>query len=163
MTYIDKNLMQDEAIICHTLPHWIIFSRAGFWLLLAILVFFISAMYPLGHYRFLGLPQLYQLVPMILLCAAIIAFIPAFVKYKSTEFVITNKRILLKKGFVRRTTNEIILSRIESISVYQGMLGRILNYGTILISGTGGSKDPFMDLPQPAYLRNKVQEQIEKL
>lgn len=163
MTYIDKNLMQDEIIIYPTRPHWIIFSRAAFWLILAILIFFISAMYPIGHYRLLGLPQLYQLVPLILLCAAAIAFIPAFVKYKSTEFVITNKRILLKRGFIRRATNEILLARIESISVYQTLFGRIFNYGTILISGTGGSKDPFMDLPDPAFLRNKVQEQIEKL
>ncbi len=163
MSDLKQSLMQDEKIVCHIRPHWIIFSKAALWLILAILIFFITAMFHIGHVRLLSsLPPLYQLIPLILLILAIIVGIPAYVKYISTSFIITNKRVLLKKGLLTRRTGEILLPRIESVSIFQGILGRVFNYGDLMVSGTGGSTDIFQDLPQPFYLRNTIQEQIDK-
>jgi uncharacterized membrane protein YdbT with pleckstrin-like domain len=163
MNDLKQSLMQDEILVCHMRPHWIIFNKAAMWLLLAVLIFFISAMYPIGQFRlFSGLPPLYKLVPLIFVIVAIIVGVPAYIKYISTSFIITNKRVLLKKGLILRKTGEILLPRIESVSIFQSLFGRICNYGDILINGTGGSTDLFQRLPEPFKLRNIIQEQIEK-
>lgn len=80
------------------------------------------------------------------------------IKQKTSEFVITNKRIIIKIGFISRKTLEMNLNKIESVNVDQGILGRILDYGTITIIGTGGTKESFPDLSQPLLFRRKFQE-----
>jgi uncharacterized membrane protein YdbT with pleckstrin-like domain len=74
------------------------------------------------------------------------------------EFVITNKRIIMKTGLIRRKTFEMNLSKIESVNVDQSILGRILGYGTVKIIGTGGSMNSFEKIRQPVKFRKKFQE-----
>ena len=59
------------------------------------------------------------------------------------EFVVTNKRVIVKTGLISRRTLEMNLNKIESVNVDQSILGRLLNYGTITIIGTGGTKESF--------------------
>ena len=58
----------------------------------------------------------------------------------TSEFAITNKRVIVKQGLISRQTLELNLQRVESVSVDQSILGRILGYGTITIIGTGGNR-----------------------
>src|SRR6185436_11524300 len=67
----------------------------------------------------------------------LIFLVIAFIKYKSTELAVTNKRIVAKFGFISRRSIELNLSKIEGITVDQGVLGRIFNYGSLVVSGTG--------------------------
>ncbi len=62
------------------------------------------------------------------------------VDYRSTELAVTNKRIITKSGLIQRNTTEMFLEKVESIQVDQGILGRIFDFGSITISGTGGDK-----------------------
>jgi len=61
----------------------------------------------------------------------------AVIERRTSEFAVTNKRVLIKTGLVRRHSLETLLSKIESIGVAQSILGRILGFGTIVISGNG--------------------------
>ena len=61
-----------------------------------------------------------------------------WVKRRSTELAYTNKRIITKYGVISRNTDEIKIDAIESIDVRQGILGRIFNFGNLVISGRGG-------------------------
>jgi uncharacterized membrane protein YdbT with pleckstrin-like domain len=56
-----------------------------------------------------------------------------------------------------------LLNKVESIQVNQDILGRILGYGSITVSGTGGTKDPFHKIDAPLEFRKKVQEQIASI
>lgn len=56
------------------------------------------------------------------------------------EFVITNKRVVAKVGVIRRIAFELQSEQVESIEIYQGFIGRILNYGTLMPTGIGASK-----------------------
>jgi len=94
---------------------------------------------------------------------ALISGIFTFISYKTSEFGITNRRVLIKVGFIRRKSLEIFLTHVEGIFVKQGILGRILNYGTIIVNGTGGTKTPFHNIRAPLEFRKKVQEQIEAM
>lgn len=69
----------------------------------------------------------------------------------------------MKTGFIKRVTFEIFLRKVESVIVNQSIPGRILGYGTTIISGVGGSKDPFYNIPDPLGFRAKVQELIDQL
>ena len=80
------------------------------------------------------------------------------IKQSTSEFVITNKRIIIKTGFISRKTLEMNLNKIESVNVDQGIWGRILGYGTITIIGTGGTRESFHDISSPLLFRRKFQE-----
>ncbi len=86
----------------------------------------------------------------------------SFMRYISSEFAVTSKRIIIKKGFIKRKTWELLLSKVETIQVEQGIIGRILRFGTITVSGTGGTSEPEKRVRRPLEFRMKAQEQIEK-
>jgi uncharacterized membrane protein YdbT with pleckstrin-like domain len=75
-----------------------------------------------------------------------------------SEFVITNRRIIIKTGFIARNTFEMNLSKIESVNVDQTVAGRILNYGSITIIGTGGTRETFHNISKPLSFRKAFQE-----
>jgi uncharacterized membrane protein YdbT with pleckstrin-like domain len=77
----------------------------------------------------------------------------AYIRYKSTELAVTTRRIIVKYGFIRRQTVEINLSKAESIQVDQGILGRIFDFGTLVISGTGTSHAPLVGISEPLAFR----------
>jgi len=82
---------------------------------------------------------------------------PLLQRYLS-EFVITNRRIIIKTGFIARSTFEMNLSKIESVNVDQSVPGRIFNYGSVTIIGTGGTRETFNNLAHPLDFRKAFQE-----
>lgn len=84
----------------------------------------------------------------------------AVLERNATEFAVTNKRIILKMGLVKRRTQEILLQKVESIAVDQGFLGQMLHYGTVTLRGTGGTFEPFRYVARALELRRQVHEQI---
>ena len=77
----------------------------------------------------------------------------AYVRYKSTELAVTTKRVIVKHGFIRRQTVEINLNKVESIQVDQGVLGRVFNFGTLVVAGTGTSHAPIAGISEPMAFR----------
>jgi uncharacterized membrane protein YdbT with pleckstrin-like domain len=80
----------------------------------------------------------------------------AIVDYISSEFV-------MKTGVIKRQTHETQVNKIERINVEQGIIGRLLGYGTIMVSGTGGGITPFKNVADPFTFRKRIQEQINIL
>ena len=75
----------------------------------------------------------------------------------TSEFAITNRRLIIKTGLISRHTLEMNLSKVESINVDQSILGRILDYGSIAIIGTGGTREPFDNIAHPMEFRRQFQ------
>lgn len=147
MSYINKNLMLDEVVVHRTTLHWILFLRPVLFLLLCILV--------------LPSPDVAVLEGFLLLIAIVDGGLK-FVHYKTSEFGLTNRRVLLKSGLIRVTSLELYLQKIESIDVDQGIIGRLLGYGTLSVIGTGGSKKKFANVRKPLVFRRQIQSQIPK-
>ena len=80
--------------------------------------------------------------------------------FLTSEFAITNYRVVFKVGFIRRRTIEILLAKVETISIDQPVLGRLLGYGTVVVVGTGGSKETFPRIRAPLEFRHHVYEQL---
>mgnify|MGYP001553666968 FL=1 len=85
-------------------------------------------------------------------------FIAPAIKRWTDEFVITNKRVIIKTGLFSRYTFEMNLNKIESVNVDQSIFGRMLGYGTITIIGTGGTKESFLNIADAVEFRKKFQE-----
>ena len=129
MSYIDDSLIEGERLLHR--------ARLSWWSQIGLLI--------------LGLVLLVVVVGLFFL-------IWAWVNIRSTEIAITNRRIIAKFGFIRRSTVEINLEKVEALRVEQTFMGRILNYGTIYISGAGTSVAPMKDIADPLVFRRKFME-----
>ncbi|MDQ3673152.1 MAG: PH domain-containing protein, partial [Gemmatimonadota bacterium] len=88
------------------------------------------------------------------------AYIWAQILYTTSEFAVTNKRVVIKVGWLSRRTVETMLSKVEGINVDQSFVGRLFGYGSIIITGTGGSQEPFRNIGNPFEFRRQVQAQV---
>lgn len=77
----------------------------------------------------------------------------AIIKYKTTELAITDRRIIAKFGWISRSTIELNINKVESIQVQQTILGRIFNFGTLIISGAGNPQAPIPNISNPMEFR----------
>ncbi len=153
MSYLDDHLLTGEQIVYRARPHWIIFGASiaimGLGLVLAIVLQTTQ-----GDYWYLGL----TLVGIGLLLA-----IGPAVRYISSEFAVTNKRVLSKVGFIERESDENLLSKVEAVAVDQGIIGRLLDFGTVTITGTGGTQEAFATISRPLEFRRQIQSQVVAL
>jgi uncharacterized membrane protein YdbT with pleckstrin-like domain len=149
--YIDDHLAKDEKIIYETRLHWMVFFWSGVW----GVVGFFSLLGIIAAHAYDGIVSL-----VIFLFLALILGANAYLNRATSEFALTDKRVILKIGFISRRTIETQLNKVESFGVEQGILGRMLDYGTISISGTGGRKELFKKIEKPLEFKKKVQEQI---
>ena len=145
MIYIKKNLLPDEKIIFYTKPHYIIFSQVLMWLLIALFSFKLEFGF---------------LITSVLFLATILSLIGVLISYYCSEYVITNRRIVMKVGFIKRRSLEIFLNRVEAVYIDQSVMGRILNYGTVTVIGIGGTENSFPYIPKPLDFRNEVQTRL---
>jgi uncharacterized membrane protein YdbT with pleckstrin-like domain len=86
----------------------------------------------------------------------LVLWIVAWIKLRSTELAVTNKRVIAKFGFISRETIEINVSRIESVQVNQTVLGRMLDYGTVVFSGAGTPQASIANIADPLSFRKAV-------
>lgn len=145
MSYIEQNLMNGENVLYKTKLHWMKFLWAALWLLLSFLFFRDSVSAPVG---------------VVLLIISGILGLNALVLYLTSEFGLTDKRVILKSGTIRRDSLEILLTKVESIQVNQGILGRVFGYGTLMVGGTGSTKNIYPKIANPFEFRKKIQEQL---
>lgn len=153
MTYIDRHLMEDEAIAVRRRLHWVIFLGP-----LALAVIGLMAALA-GLYT----EQVWlQIAGATALVIAAIWAAPILVRYFSTEFAVTNKRLIRKEGALRHSSRELHLSKVESVHVEQSFSGRVLGYGSMIVSGTGGLNHVFDRIPHPLRFREAIQRQLEQ-
>jgi uncharacterized membrane protein YdbT with pleckstrin-like domain len=161
MSYIENNLLSGEKISLSR-PHWIIFLGPVMAAILAFLFLIFGREFILTRELFFGYP-VYDLVSVGCAIFSLYYFISSWITYTTSEFGITDKRVLMKTGFIRRDSLELFLEKIEAIHVDQSIPGRILDYGSIIVIGTGGTKDPFFYIPSPIQFRKIVQQQIDTI
>lgn len=160
MSYLKKTLLDDEKVVYYAKPHWIIFSRSLVWLLICVAIIILGPLFPEPFRNFSF--SLHAFFVWLSFIVAVYFGFYSLLIYISSEYGITNQRVLMKVGLISRSSLEVFFQRLESIQIEQTFVGRILNYGTVIICGTGGSKDPFYFIPNPLEFRRQVQMQMEK-
>ena len=159
MSYLNKNLMTGEKLLLHTKLHWSIFFSAIAWLIITILIFTICGSWDFFNAELFNHP-LYMWLSLASFFITLMHGISSYLRYITSQYAITNKRILKKTGLIHRKVLEIFLNKIESVHATQNLFGRLCNFGTITISGAGGSNEPFYNVPKPAEFRKIIHEQI---
>lgn len=154
MSYVDKILQPGESVRHHAYLHWLIYMPAFLVALLALVVVGLIIL-EIG-----AIDQTWRQI--VLIGAAILAVIAlyfgirAWIERFSTELVITDRRIIYKRGLIRRFTAEMNMEKVETVLVEQGILGRLFNFGTITVRGTGGGLEPLPKIENPLAFRNHV-------
>ncbi len=145
MGYVDSQLLPGEKVVYRSRLHWQIFLLPGLvagLLLLGSIATFVYGITVAGLF--------------FLIMAGFLILIP-FIKRANSEFAVTNKRIIVKLGFFTTRTLELLHPKVETISVYQGLMGKMLGYGDIVVTGSGGTREEFKAVASPLELRRAVQ------
>ena len=146
MSYIDGNLLDGEHVVFRTRLHWK--------LLVGPLLFLLATLFPPA---WLYVQRTWTDWVLIAPAIGLIVLVAAIVKRTSSDFAITNKRVMMKTGVFNTRSVELLLSKIEAIAVNQTMGGRMLGYGDIVVTGSGGTEEAFSDIQAPLEFRRAVQ------
>jgi uncharacterized membrane protein YdbT with pleckstrin-like domain len=150
MAYYTKVLQPDETVKFVGKLHWTIYKHA-IWLGFLALIAAGFSLTLTGDERLIPLAG-----AAILALLAVVSFLRSWFHRVTTEIVVTDKRVIHKVGWIARRTEEINVSKVETVDVTQGIAGRLLGSGTVLIRGIGGSWEPLRNVDSPLQLRNTI-------
>lgn len=163
MSYIQGSLVSDEKLIYAEKPHWIVYGMGVIFLVLALFYPLYAQRFipPSINFQFFGW-SLYSALHALLWAVAVYQLLSALILKQYSEYGVTDRRIIMKEGLIYRRTVEVFWSKVESVDVDQGVLGRIFDYGTITVNGTGGTNSRFCSIPKPMKFRDQVEEEVSK-
>jgi uncharacterized membrane protein YdbT with pleckstrin-like domain len=147
--YTDSTLQKGEEVVQVGRLHWVIYMRAILYASLALVVMAVS-------YFALDLGRLSIAFGSPFAAMAVRHAIHAWWLQFTTEIAVTNKRVIYKTGFIRRSTDEMFLPQIESVYVEQSILGRLLNFGSIHTRGAGEGIEHLHDIAKPLAVQNAI-------
>lgn len=134
MSYIEKTLTPDEKVKVTAKSHWINYGWVIVWCVLALPTFGVTL---------------------------ILAFV-AWLKISTIVMVCTNKRCVCREGILRVNVNELKNKKIESVELKYTLLGNILKYADLYISGTGTSKVVFKSIAKPWEIKAAIEKVIDE-
>ena len=148
MSYVEHILQPGEQVRHISSIHWIVCWPGVAVALLAAIAFWFS------ETRFLTSFFFYAACALGLV--AVVLLVQEWFTCWITEIAVTDRRVIYKRGFIRRRTNEMNMDKVESVQVDQSILGRVLDYGTVTILGTGEGFETLRTIAGPVKLRNCI-------
>jgi uncharacterized membrane protein YdbT with pleckstrin-like domain len=148
MSYIDGNLLEGERVVYRTRLHWLLFLTPVLFTIVLLAIAWLLATRtsePWSHYAW---------IPVALSALLLLA---TYIKRQSSDFAVTNKRVMMKVGVFSTRSIELVLNKVEAIAVNQSLMGRIFGYGDIVVTGSGGTKEAFAHIQGPLAFRRAVQ------
>jgi len=145
MSYVEKHLLPGETVAFRTTLHWKVYllPTIAAIILLAMAVGVLAS----DNKPVAALPAL----------LAVLAIFVPYLRRQFAEFAVTNKRVIVKLGVTNTRSVELLLSKVEGITVNQGLGGKLFGYGEIVITGTGGTPEVFAGIQSPFEFRRAVQ------
>jgi uncharacterized membrane protein len=173
MLYVKQSLSADEEIVHVGHFHWMYTLSAvlnilwGFLLCIAVIY---AGLYYQTHYSIMRgleapgiIEQVRALHPLVRLCAflcfifGLIRFAQMMVVKATTEIAVTSARLIYKRGLVARYVGEMSVDRIEGVNVLQSVLGRLFNYGRVMVRGMGVGEVVLPPLEDPIAFRKAIE------
>jgi uncharacterized membrane protein YdbT with pleckstrin-like domain len=149
MSYIDRNLLQDERILFRTKKSLIIF----FGPVLLLIFSGVASTFMLSN-------QVLHILWWTPWLVTVLFWSVVGLNYLTSEFAVTNKRIMMREGFFTRHANEMRLNAISMVNVEQNLIGQVMNFGTVSINAFGAF-DSYNTISQPSRFQRAVNEQID--
>jgi uncharacterized membrane protein YdbT with pleckstrin-like domain len=129
MPYIEDSLSAGEQIVGFFRLHWISRRWIALWIVLAI--------------------------PTVGITLIVALF--EFLRLRSIEQGVTNKRVIYKKGIISRKSEEMKLNSIETVDIDQGIAGRIFGFGDVTVTGRGLSNVVLKSVDDPMAVKRKIE------
>lgn len=145
MGFVDQNLVTGETVVYRTRLHWVMFLFPVTLTLVGLILARVIEPTAIG-------------ISIAGIGAVILLW--RWIQFQTSEFAVTTRRVLIKVGFVQRHTVELLLNKVEGIGVDQDIGGRLWGYGTIVVTGTGGTRESFESIAAPLEFRRQVQERV---
>jgi uncharacterized membrane protein YdbT with pleckstrin-like domain len=154
MSYVESHLLKGENLVALGRMH----PLAAYGAAIVLGVPGLSILAAVGVSR--GLQGVLAVLPVVAV-SVVFLVVRGFILIRSTEFAVTTDRIMVKHGVLRQRSIETLLSKVESMTVDQGLLGRLAGYGSLAVVGVGGTKDRVPGIANPFQFRTAMQERIE--
>ena len=148
MSYVERVLQPGEQVRQISSIHWILYWPGVAVALLAV------AAYWFGEARLL--PGVWRYTAYALALVAVVLLVKEWCQWWITEIAVTNRRVIYKRGLIRLQTNEMNMDKVESVQVNQSILGRMFDFGTVRILGTGEGFEALQTIAGPIKLRNSI-------
>jgi len=149
-----KLLNDNEDIVLDLRPHWWFLSGPVATVVLTVaLTIFVAA---------IGAPTLVLLASLALMIAALVWLLVRFLRWTTTNFVVTTDRLIFRSGVLSKHGREIPLERVNDITFNASLFERVIRAGDLVIESAGErGQQMFTDIPRPMHVQNEVYRQIE--
>ena len=155
MGYVEHVLQPGETLVHKSKLHWFIYWPVAPFLAVFILGLLLWGAMANGTDQ----QQPNGLADALLAVGAIgtvVTWLRVWIRRTTTELAVTDRRVIFKRGLIRRHTVEMNMDKVESVDVDQSIFGRLFGYGTVTVHGTGGGLEPFPNIDAPIEFRNHV-------
>ncbi len=161
MTYPKKNLNANETVALDMHPHWWYFAEPAFALIVAIVVgIVVITQTDSGT----NARKAAGWLALLLLVVSALWLVGRYLKWITTNFVITSQRMIFRQGVFAKSGIEIPLDRVNNVNFNQSIFERILGAGDLLIeSASEDGQQRFTDIRHPDKVQNLVHAQMEGL
>lgn len=160
MAFPDKLLVKDEQIVEHLHPHWITLVPATLWLVVICVASGVGmAFAPNG--------SAHVAVILVIIVAALVllswlTFAP-WIRWRSTHYVITTQRVLIRRGVLRHTGRDIGLSRINDVGFVLTLWDRLVGAGTLTIESAGDlGQEKLVNVPHAERVQQNINHLIDQ-
>jgi len=118
MSYIKQILRSDEKLLATGYIHWIVY-----WPAIALMTLAVISLFVLGSSSIAA-----RVIFVLLALAAVFFAIKEWFQQWITEIAVTDRRVIVKTGLIRRHTAEMNMDKVESVTVYQPVLGAFARF-----------------------------------
>jgi uncharacterized membrane protein YdbT with pleckstrin-like domain len=155
--YVERHLLPDERVLYKTRLHWILLLKPSLLVLLGLVIMGFSWWADGLSAWWMEAPSALRYLGGAVAVAGLVWVFVHYVEMMTSEFAVTTVRLILKVGLIARYTTELLISKVESIGVAQSLTGRLLDFGDLTVTGTGGAREVFRRVKDPVAFRNHVQ------
>lgn len=161
MAYPEKLLAGDEKVVEHTHPHWITLVAGTFW----FIVICAAAGAGIAYAPDKGTSRTIVLGIIIVVGVVLLSWLSfkPWIAWRTTHYVFTNRRVLIRRGVFTHTGRDIALSRISDVAFTQTLWDRIVNAGHLTIESAGEhGQEELSDMPRSDQMQQLLNRLIEE-
>jgi uncharacterized membrane protein YdbT with pleckstrin-like domain len=157
VTFSRRAIHEDEEVLLEARPHWSLLVGPS---LVATVVLAGSVAI---YVTWSAAPRWFDWVLLGVTVVAVCRFLARLVGWRSTDLVVTTMRVIYRRGVVRRSGREILISSIQDVSYVQTLLERMIGKGELSVQSAGGRGEaPFENVRHPAVVQGLINRTIEE-